>query len=144
MLEKLNWFSLTSLITLVLSMGKWMGLFLRKNHLLGCWHCVSLLNGIGALTLYLVKLHPKKALICSMKFLFPEVALYLYKATIWPYMEYCSHVWASASSCYLGLLDKLQKQICRTVCPSLAASYEPLAQCQNVVRLSLSGSYYFG
>ena len=31
-------------------------------------------------------------LIRSMKFLFPEVALYLYKSTIRPCMEYCSHV----------------------------------------------------
>ena len=46
------------------------------------------------------------ALICSMKFLSPEVALYLYKSTIWPCMEYCCHVWAGAPSCYL---DKLQK-----------------------------------
>ena len=36
-LGKLNWFRLTGLITLVLLMGKWMGLFLRKNHLLRCW-----------------------------------------------------------------------------------------------------------
>ena len=67
------------------------------------------------------------ALIRSMKFLSPEVALYLYKSTIRPYMEYCCHVWAGASSCYLELLDKLQKRICRTVGPSLAASLEPLA-----------------
>ena len=31
-LEKLNWIYLTGLITLVLLMWKWMGLFLRKNH----------------------------------------------------------------------------------------------------------------
>ena len=37
MLGKLNWFCLTSLITMVLLMGKWMGLFLRKNHLLRYW-----------------------------------------------------------------------------------------------------------
>ena len=37
-------------------------------------------------------------------------------------MEYCCHIWASAPSFYLDLLDKLQKQICRTVGPSLAAS----------------------
>ena len=36
MLGKLNWFRLTGLITLVLLMGKWMDLFLRKNHLLRC------------------------------------------------------------------------------------------------------------
>ena len=32
------------------------------------------------------------ALICSTKFLSPEVALYLYKSTICPCMEYCCHV----------------------------------------------------
>ena len=55
------------------------------------------------------------ALIRSMKCFFPEVALYLYKSTIWPCMEYSCHVWAGAASCYSELLDKLQKQICRTV-----------------------------
>ena len=60
------------------------------------------------------------ALICSMKFLSPEVTLYLYKSTIRPCMEYCCHVWAGAPRCYLKLLDKLQKQIFSTVDPSLA------------------------
>ena len=54
MLEKLNWFHLTGPITLVLLMWKWMGLFLRKNHLSRCWGWLSLLNWIGALTLYLL------------------------------------------------------------------------------------------
>ena len=67
------------------------------------------------------------ALIRSMKFLFPEVALYLYKSPMPPCMEYCCHVWTSAPSCYLELLDKLQKRICRTVGPSFAAFFEPLA-----------------
>ena len=84
------------------------------------------------------------ALIRSMKFLFPEVALYLYKSTIQPCVEYCCHVWAGAPSCYLELLDKLQKRICRTVGPSLAASLEPLAHRQNVASLSLFYMYYFG
>ena len=60
-----------------------------------------------------------------MKFLSPEVALYLYESTICQCMEYCCHVWAGATSCYLELLDKLQKPICRNVGPSLAASLEP-------------------
>ena len=68
-----------------------------------------------------------RALIRSMRFLSLEVALYLYKSTIGPCMEYCCHVWAGAPSCYLELLDKLQKRICRTVGPSLAASHDPLA-----------------
>ena len=38
------------------------------------------------------------ALICSMKFPSPEIALYL-KYTIWPSMEHCSPVWAGAPSC---------------------------------------------
>ena len=62
------------------------------------------------------------ALIRSMKFLSPEVALYLYTSTIRPCMEYCCQVWADAPSCYLDLLDKLQKRICWTVGPSLAVS----------------------
>ena len=40
------------------------------------------------------------ALIRSMKFLSPEAALYLYKSTIRPCMEYCCHVWQQ----YSGLL----------------------------------------
>ena len=71
-------------------------------------------------------------LILSMKFLSPQVALCLYKSTILPCMQYCFHVWAGGPSCYLELLDKLQKQICRTLGPSLATFLEPLAHCRNV------------
>ena len=48
------------------------------------------------------------ALVRSIKFLSPEVALYLYKCTIRPCMEYCCRVCAGAPSCYLELIDKLQ------------------------------------
>ena len=72
------------------------------------------------------------ALIRSMKFLAPEVSLYLYKSTICPCMKYCCYAWAGAPSCYLELFDKLQKRTCGTVGPSLAAFLEPLAHCQNV------------
>ena len=80
----------------------------------------------GSYIISIAKTASKKigALICSMKFLSPEVALYLYKSTIRPCMEYCCHVWAGAPSCYLELLDKLQKQICRTGGHSLATSLE--------------------
>ena len=100
----------------------------------------------GSYIISIAKTASKKirALICSMKFLSPEVAVYLCKSTIHPCMEYCCHVWAGAPSCYLELLDKLQKRICRTVGPSLAASLEPLAHCQNVASLSLFYRYYFG
>ena len=71
-----------------------------------------------------------------MKFLSPEVALYLVKSTIRPCMEYCCHVWAVARSCYLQMLDKLQKRLCRTVGPSLTALLEPFANLRNVASLS--------
>ena len=77
-----------------------------------------------------------------MKVLSPEVALYLYKSTIRPYIEYCCHVLAGTPGCYLELLDKLQKRICRTVGPSLAASLEPLAYRRNLASLSLFYRYY--
>ena len=59
-------------------------------------------------------------------------------------MEYCCDIWAGPPSCYLELLDKLQKLICRIVGPSLAVCLEPLARCQNVASLSLFYRYYFG
>ena len=49
-----------------------------------------------------------------------------------------------APSCYLELLEKLQKRICRTVVPSLAASLEPMAHHRNEATLSLFYRYYFG
>ena len=64
------------------------------------------------------------ALIRSMKFLSPEVALYLYKSTIRSCMEYCCHVWTGAPNCCLQFLDKLLKRISRTAAPSLTASLE--------------------
>ena len=93
----------------------------------------------GSYIISIAKTVSKKigTLIRSMKFLIPEVALYLYKSTIRPCMEYCCHVWAGVPSCYLDLLDKLQKRISRTVGPSLAASFEPLAHRRNVASLNL-------
>ena len=85
-----------------------------------------------------------RALIRSMKFLSPEVALYFYKSTIRPCMKNCCHGCAGAPSYFLELLDKLQKRICRTVGTSLADSLEPLFHCRNVASLSLFYRYYFG
>ena len=81
------------------------------------------------------------ALICAMKFLFTEVALYLNKSIIRPCMEYCFHVWAGTPSCYLELIDKLQNWIRKAVCLSLAASLEPLAHHQNLASLSIFYRY---
>ena len=85
----------------------------------------------GSSIISIAKTASKKigALIRSMKFLSPEVALYFYKSTICPCMEYCCHIWAGAPSSYLELLGMLQEPICRTVGPLLATSLEPLAVC---------------
>ena len=98
----------------------------------------------GSYIISIAKTDPKKieALIHSMKFLSPEVALYLCKSIIRSCMEHYCHVWAGAPSCDLELLDKPQKRIYRTAGPLLAASLEPLAHRRNVPSLSLFYRYY--
>ena len=82
----------------------------------------------GSYIISIAKTSSKKigALIRSVKFLSPGLGLYLCKFTKRSCMEYCCHAWAGASSCYLELFDKLQKQLCRAVGP-LLTSLEPLA-----------------
>ena len=46
----------------------------------------------GSYIIFIVKTTSKK--IGALTCLSPEVALYLYKSTIQPCMEYCCHVWA--------------------------------------------------
>ena len=145
MLWKLSWFRLTGLITMVLLTWKWMGSWVRIIfYMLGLTYSSKL--DWGSYIISIAKTASKKigASIRSMKFLSPEVALYLYKSTIRPCMEYCCHVWAGAPSCYLELLYKLQKRICKTVGPSLAACLEPLAHRCNVASWSLFYRYCFG
>ena len=66
----------------------------------------------GSCIISVAKTASKKigTLVRSTKFLFPEIALYLYKSTIRSCMEYYCHVLAGAPSCYLELLDKLRKK----------------------------------
>ena len=107
------WFQcfLTGLITIVLLMWKWMSLFLRKNQLLRYWGCLTFSSKLdwGSCTVSLAKTVFKKirTLNNSLKFLSPEVVLYLYISTIQPFMEYCCHVWAGAPGWYLEMFDIL-------------------------------------
>ena len=66
----------------------------------------------GSYIISIAKTATKKigVLICSMKLLSPEFALYLYKSTICPCMEYCCHDWVGVHSCYLELFNKLQNE----------------------------------
>ena len=100
----------------------------------------------GSYNVSIAKTASKKivALICYTKFLFLEIALYLYKHTLQTCMEYCCHVWADVPGWYLELLDELQKWIFWTVGLLLAASLDPFAHCQDVASLSLFYRYYFG
>ena len=52
------------------------------------------------------------------------------------------HALPGATRCYLELLDKLEKRICRNVGPALVTFLEPLGR--NVASLSLLYRYYFG
>ena len=94
-----------------------MGLFLRKNHPLGMlWLTFSFKLDWGSIIISIAKSASKKIgpLVLSMKFLSPEAALLL------------------------------QNQICRTIGPSFAASYEVLVYHRNVASLNLFYRYYFG
>ena len=57
----------------------------------------------GSYNISIAKTVSKKieALIRSMKFLSPEVVLYLYNFTIQSCTEFCCHVWDGARSYYL-------------------------------------------
>ena len=59
----------------------------------------------GSCIISIAKSASKKigAVILSLKFLFPELALYLYKSTICPCIKYCCHLWTGAHSSYWEL-----------------------------------------
>ena len=83
-----------------------------------------------------------RPLISSIKFLSPEVALYLYKSTTPSCMEYCCHIWAGAPSRYFKSLHIISYKKWYTGSgPSLATSLEPLAHCRNLASLKVCVCY---
>ena len=80
--------------------------------------------GQGTQIVSIAKTASKKvgALVRFMKFVSPDGALYLYKSTIRPCLQYYCHVWTSTAVSYLDILDNLQMRLRRTVGPTLAAS----------------------
>ena len=109
------------------------------------WSWFSFLNWIGALTLSLwlkLSLGKMESWFALWSFFFLRSLSLLIDHQ--PYMEYCGHVWTGTFSCYLKLLDELQKRICRTAGPSPAGSLELLAHCRNIASSSLFYRYYFG
>ena len=134
--KKLSLFRLTGIITLVLLM--WKGWICSSESIFQVLssELLSFSSELhwGNYNVSISKTAVKKmiALISSTGFLSREVALYLYESTVRPCMKYCCHVWAGALSCYLDILDKLQKRVCRIVGATLATSLEPLAHHRNV------------
>ena len=146
-LEKISWFCLTGLITLMLLMWKWIDLFLRKNRLLRCCDWPSLLNWTGALTSsLLLKLPPRKLEPWFILWSFFLLRLHCIPINL-PY----AHAWNIVVT--PGLVQLVAPWNCYIRCkigyaelwvPSLTASLIPLAQRRNVASLSLSYRYKFG
>ena len=67
----------------------------EKSYFKVLWLSFSSKLDWGSSSVSIAKTAKKKigALICSMKFFSPDVALYHYKSTIQPYKEYCWYVW---------------------------------------------------
>ena len=79
----------------------------------------------------------------AQHFLTHETILYLYKSTIRPCMEYCSHIWGGATMSYvLDLLDRVQKQIVGLVGSGLAG-LQALSHRRDVGSLRLFYKYYY-
>ena len=80
----------------------------------------------------------------AQRFLSPESILYLYKSTIRPCMEYCSHIWGGAPmSKGLDLLDRVQKRVVNLVGKELCAGLLTLSHRRNVASLCLLYKYYY-
>ena len=77
------------------------------------------------------------ALIYSVKFLSSEVVFYLCETIIKPDMEYCCHIWAGVPSCFLNILDILQKKLCKKFGLLLGVYLESLVHNQSAASLNL-------
>ena len=102
--------------------------------------CLSTLNWIEALTLsLLLKLPPRK-----LESWFILLSFFFLRLLCISVILFSCHVWAGALSCYLEMLDKLQKWICRTVVPSLAFSLVHLFICSSELAQLVPLPHYWG
>ena len=78
----------------------------------------------------------------AQRFLTPESILYLCNSTIWPCMEYCSHIWGGALRFYgLDLLDRVQTRVVSLVGSELSAGLQSLSHRRDIA--SLFYKYYY-
>ena len=105
MLENLSLFHLIGLITQVIWMWKWMGLFSREHNLLRRWDCLSFLNWIGALmSSLLLKLRRRK-----VESWFVPWSFFWGCSLSWSI--YHMAFWAWAPNFYEYMFDKLQQYV---------------------------------
>jgi hypothetical protein len=79
----------------------------------------------------------------SKRYFTPENLLTLYKATIRPTLEYCSHIWGAAPPTTLALLDSVQRRAIRLINkPALTNNLVPLDHRRKVGDLSLFYRYF--
>ena len=75
-------------------------------------------------------------------FLTPESILDLFKSTIRPCMEYCSHIWGGAPRFRgLDLLDRVQKRVVSLIGSGLSYDLQALSHRRDVASLSLFYKY---
>ena len=79
-----------------------------------------------------------------MKFLSPEITLYIYKSTIWSCIEYCCNTWAGALVATWSCQTNYKNEYAGLLLLHLLLLLNPLAHHRNVARLSLFYRYYFG
>ena len=74
---------------------KWMGLFLKKSHILRCFGRYSFLNWIGVLTLFLLLKLPlrKSEPLFVLWSLFLLRLICIYKSTMYPFMEHFLYIY---------------------------------------------------
>nr|CAH7731404.1 unnamed protein product [Callosobruchus chinensis] len=81
----------------------------------------------------------------ARKYISPCNLLTLYNAQIRPSLEYCSHIWETAPSTTLSILDAVQRRAIRCIGdPALACHLQPLFHWHAVGDLSLFYRYSNG
>ena len=80
----------------------------------------------------------------AQRFLTPESILYMYKFTIRPCIEYCSHIWRGAPRSHgLDLLDRVQKRVVSLVGSRFSSDLQAMSNRMDFVSLSLFYKYYY-
>ena len=102
----------------MLLIWKWMALEEKSSgKILGLTFSSTLDWGSYIISISITTSQKTGPLIHSMKFLSPEVALYLYKSNIWPCIEYCCHVWAGDPNCFFGIWNLCSSELAQLVPP---------------------------